>query len=174
MRDADDRPIGRANAGVSREPRSVPWIWEGVVAEGAVTLLSAPEKVGKTTLLSLLLDRRRAGGELSASVAREWLEPAPEPPEHARRVPQDEAPAPALIIERLQPRQQVTPQHAVKLRELGWHVDAAHLNLLEGGESGSGKVQPYPEEGYSSRGQWRHQPHAPARLRVEMPDDSGD
>jgi hypothetical protein len=35
-----------------------------VVAEGAVTLLSAPEKLGKTTLLSLLLDRRRAGGEL--------------------------------------------------------------------------------------------------------------
>jgi hypothetical protein len=64
MRDADDRPIGRANAGVSREARAVPWIWEGVVAEGAVTLLSAPEKVGKTTLLSLLLDRRRAGGDL--------------------------------------------------------------------------------------------------------------
>jgi hypothetical protein len=44
-------------------------MWEGVVAEGAVTLLSAPEKAGKTTLLSLLLDRRRAGGELSASAA---------------------------------------------------------------------------------------------------------
>src|SRR5258708_6120130 len=43
---------------------SVPWLWEGVVAEEAVTLLSAPEKIGKTTLLSLLLDRRRAGGQL--------------------------------------------------------------------------------------------------------------
>src|SRR5207244_325339 len=36
----------------------------GVIAEEAITLLSAPEKVGKTTLLSLLLDRRRAGGAL--------------------------------------------------------------------------------------------------------------
>jgi hypothetical protein len=33
-----------------------PCIWEGVVAEGAVTLLSAPEKVGKT--------RRRKGVRL--------------------------------------------------------------------------------------------------------------
>jgi hypothetical protein len=40
------------------------WIWEGVVTEGAITLLSAPEKTGKTTLLSLLLDRRRDGGQL--------------------------------------------------------------------------------------------------------------
>src|SRR5712671_216716 len=29
-----------------------------------IAFLSAPEKIGKTTLLSLLLDRRRAGGEL--------------------------------------------------------------------------------------------------------------
>jgi hypothetical protein len=42
----------------------VRWIWDGLVAEGAVTLLSAPEKTGKTTLLSLLLDRRREGGQL--------------------------------------------------------------------------------------------------------------
>ena len=64
MREEPDRPIGRTNAVVASERRLVPWIWEGVVAEGAVTLLSAPEKVGKTTLLSLLVDRRRAGGEL--------------------------------------------------------------------------------------------------------------
>jgi hypothetical protein len=44
--------------------RSVWWIWDGVVAEQAVTLLSAPEKLGKMTLLSLLLDRRREGGQL--------------------------------------------------------------------------------------------------------------
>jgi hypothetical protein len=60
----DDRPIGRTNAIVAGKKPLIPWLWEGVVAEGAVTLLSAPEKVGKTTLLSLLLDRRRAGGEL--------------------------------------------------------------------------------------------------------------
>jgi hypothetical protein len=66
MRDhrADDGAIGRPNTWVRLESRSIPWIWEGVVAEGAVTLLSAPEKIGKTTLLSLLLDRRRAGGQL--------------------------------------------------------------------------------------------------------------
>jgi hypothetical protein len=64
MRQEDDRPIGRTNAVVAGKRSLIPWIWEGVVAEGAVTLLSAPEKVGKTTLLSLLLDRRRAGGAL--------------------------------------------------------------------------------------------------------------
>src|SRR5947209_6934075 len=50
--------------------RPVPWIWDGLVAEEAVTLLSAPEKVGKTTLLSLLLDRRRAGGLLLGRAVR--------------------------------------------------------------------------------------------------------
>jgi AAA domain len=47
-----------------RNSQPVPWIWDGVIAEGAITLLSAPEKTGKTTLLSLLLDRRREGGLL--------------------------------------------------------------------------------------------------------------
>jgi hypothetical protein len=60
----DDRPIGRTNAVVAGQRTVIPWIWEGVVAHGAVSLLSAAEKVGKTTLLSLLLHRRRAGGEL--------------------------------------------------------------------------------------------------------------
>src|SRR5229473_2806219 len=59
-----NRPIGRSNIRVQQVERYIPWIWEGVIAEGAVTLLSAPEKIGKTTLLSLLLDRRRAGGQL--------------------------------------------------------------------------------------------------------------
>jgi hypothetical protein len=62
--DDADRPIGHSNTRVQKQDRSIPWIWEGVLAEGAVTLLSAPEKTGKTTLLSLLLDRRRAGGQL--------------------------------------------------------------------------------------------------------------
>jgi hypothetical protein len=61
-RDDLDRPIGRPNTIVPKE--SIPWIWEGVLAEEAITLLSAPEKIGKTTLLSLLLDRRRVGGQL--------------------------------------------------------------------------------------------------------------
>jgi hypothetical protein len=47
---------------IRNEP--IQWIWEGVVAQEAITLLSAPEKTGKTTLLSLLLDRRREGGQV--------------------------------------------------------------------------------------------------------------
>ncbi|MBI3823761.1 MAG: AAA family ATPase [Planctomycetes bacterium] len=58
------RPIGQTNSCVQKQRHSIPWLWEGVLANGAVTLLSAPEKIGKTTLLSLLLDRLRAGGEL--------------------------------------------------------------------------------------------------------------
>lgn len=65
MADSDDnRPTGSSNARVRERRRPIPWVWEGVLAEQAITLLSAPEKTGKTTLLSLLLDRRRAGGEL--------------------------------------------------------------------------------------------------------------
>jgi hypothetical protein len=64
MRDDKQRQLGRSNATIQLERRSIPWVWEGVIASEAITLLSAPEKVGKTTLLSLLLDRRRSGGEL--------------------------------------------------------------------------------------------------------------
>jgi hypothetical protein len=52
------------NASLESFRQPIPWIWDGLVAENAVTLLSAPEKTGKTTLLSLLLDRRREGGHL--------------------------------------------------------------------------------------------------------------
>ena len=57
-------PLGLPNADLRRRRHDVPWIWQGIIALGAITLLSAPEKSGKTTLLSLLLDRRRAGGQL--------------------------------------------------------------------------------------------------------------
>jgi hypothetical protein len=62
--------VSYGNACLQTYPRSVPWIWEGLVAEDAVTLLSAPEKTGKTTLLSLLLDRGRAGGQLLGRAVR--------------------------------------------------------------------------------------------------------
>ncbi len=63
MRTREKAAVSYANRGP--QPRqSVPWLWDGLVALEAVTLLSAPEKTGKTTLLSLLLDRRRDGGEL--------------------------------------------------------------------------------------------------------------
>jgi hypothetical protein len=54
----------------SLRQQPIPWIWDGLVAENAITLLSAPEKTGKTTLLSLLLDRRRQGGQLLGRAVR--------------------------------------------------------------------------------------------------------
>jgi hypothetical protein len=56
--------ISYGNAGLQTLKEPIPWLWDGLVAENAITLLSAPEKTGKTTLLSLLLDRRRQGGQL--------------------------------------------------------------------------------------------------------------
>jgi hypothetical protein len=60
----DERVIGRPNSHVPKRRGAIPWIWQGVLADEVITLLSALEKVGKTTLLSLLLDRRRRGGTL--------------------------------------------------------------------------------------------------------------
>lgn len=45
-------------------PESVPWLWQGFVARRNLTLLTSQWKTGKTTLLSLLLARRRDGGNL--------------------------------------------------------------------------------------------------------------
>src|ERR1700680_3314387 len=56
-------PLGRPHASVRQESQTVPGIRQGIIALGSITFLSAPEKTGKTTLLSLLLDRRRAGGQ---------------------------------------------------------------------------------------------------------------
>jgi hypothetical protein len=55
--------VSHGNDWLQTLKQPIPWIWDGLVAEDAVTLLSAPEKTGKTTLLSLLLDRRREGGQ---------------------------------------------------------------------------------------------------------------
>jgi len=51
--------VSHGNAWLQTLKQPILWIWDGLVAEDAITLLSAPEKTGKTTLLSLLLDRRR-------------------------------------------------------------------------------------------------------------------
>src|SRR5438270_11770891 len=56
--------VSYGNACLQSRNEPVRWVWDGFIAEDAVTLLSAPEKTGKTTLLSLLLDRRREGGQL--------------------------------------------------------------------------------------------------------------
>jgi AAA domain len=59
-----DGGVSHGNDWLQTLKQPIPWIWDGLVVQDAVTLLSAPEKSGKTTLLSLLLDRRRKGGEL--------------------------------------------------------------------------------------------------------------
>jgi hypothetical protein len=42
----------------------VEWVWEGILGRGFITLLSAPAKGGKTTLLSLLVKQMEQGGSL--------------------------------------------------------------------------------------------------------------
>src|ERR1700730_16244236 len=62
--------VSQGNDCLQTRKERIPWLWDGLVAEDAVTLLSAPEKTGKTTLLSLLLDRRREGGQLLGRTVR--------------------------------------------------------------------------------------------------------
>jgi len=62
--------VSHDNAWLKTQKQPIPWIWDGLVAEQAITLLSAPEKTGKSTLLSLLLDRRRQGGQLLGKPVR--------------------------------------------------------------------------------------------------------
>jgi hypothetical protein len=47
-----------------------PWLWQGYLAPGAVSLLTSPWKAGKTTLISALLNRLATGGELAGSTVR--------------------------------------------------------------------------------------------------------
>jgi hypothetical protein len=52
--------------GLRRQGKSrTRWLWHGYLAAGSVTLLTSQWKAGKTTLLSVLLDRMKAGGELA-------------------------------------------------------------------------------------------------------------
>jgi hypothetical protein len=48
--------------------RAVPWVWDGYLARGALTLLTGQWKVGKTTLLAALLARLGKGGTLAGRV----------------------------------------------------------------------------------------------------------
>jgi hypothetical protein len=66
----DDAAVSYGNDSLQSFKAPIPWIWEGLVAEEAIKLVSAPEKTGKTTLLSLLLDRRREGGQLLGRTVR--------------------------------------------------------------------------------------------------------
>jgi hypothetical protein len=62
--------VSYGNDSVKAAKGTIPWLWDGVIALEAITLLSAPEKTGKTTLLSLLLDRLRQGGQLLGRAVR--------------------------------------------------------------------------------------------------------
>ncbi len=46
------------------------WLWPGYLAAGNVTLLTSQWKAGKTTLLSVLLDRMKTGGTLAGLPVR--------------------------------------------------------------------------------------------------------
>lgn len=46
-------------------PAGVAWLWHGLLAAGNITLLTSMWKAGKTTLLALLLSRRKNGGALA-------------------------------------------------------------------------------------------------------------
>src|SRR5262245_9173913 len=46
------------------------WLWHGYLSPGVITLLSGRNKVGKTTLVSVLLARLESGGELAGRLVR--------------------------------------------------------------------------------------------------------
>jgi hypothetical protein len=49
-----------------KDPRNVTsWLWQGYLSPGHVTLLTSQWKTGKTTLISILLSRLQAGGQLA-------------------------------------------------------------------------------------------------------------
>jgi AAA domain len=52
-------------AGLRAAEAPVAWLWEGFLARGGVTLLTSLWKAGKTTLVSIFLDRMRQGGILA-------------------------------------------------------------------------------------------------------------
>ncbi len=54
----------------SRPIEPVGWVWEGLIARSNLTLLTSQWKAGKTTLLSVLLGARVAGGEVGGLAVR--------------------------------------------------------------------------------------------------------
>ena len=60
------RPLPLAELLATAQARP-PWLWHGYLAPGSVTLLTSLWKAGKTTLLSILLDRLGTGGLLAGS-----------------------------------------------------------------------------------------------------------
>ena len=75
--------VSHGNDWVQGLNRPVPWIWNRLVAEDAVTLLAAPAKTGKTTLLSLLLDRHQSGEPTPGQGGSPWPNHMEVPPGEA-------------------------------------------------------------------------------------------
>jgi AAA domain len=65
---SDTPPVllwGLAGLETAAGPADVRWLVHGYLAEGAVTLLTSQWKTGKTTLVSVLLARMKAGGQMA-------------------------------------------------------------------------------------------------------------
>ena len=63
-------PALKIDALRSADPADPPWLWDGYITCGGVTLLTSLWKTGKTTLIALLLDRLRTGGSLAGQAIR--------------------------------------------------------------------------------------------------------
>jgi hypothetical protein len=51
-------------------PPAIDWLWHGFVAPGNTTLLTSLWKAGKTTLVSMLLSRRKQAGTLAGLLVK--------------------------------------------------------------------------------------------------------
>src|SRR5262245_39124246 len=65
----------------------IDWVWQGLIAPRNLTLLTGQPKAGKTTLLSVLLGLRVAGGELGGLAVKpgNTLVITEEPPSSGKR-----------------------------------------------------------------------------------------
>src|SRR5262245_40740666 len=59
------RTFGYWGRDLNDDPGQMTWLWDGYLAPGQVTLLTSQSKSGKTTLLSILLQRLKQGGLLA-------------------------------------------------------------------------------------------------------------
>ena len=59
----DPHTFGHWSSTLDKNERTF-WVWEGMVARAGITLLTGASMLGKTTLVAMLLDRRREGGRL--------------------------------------------------------------------------------------------------------------
>jgi hypothetical protein len=62
-------PLWAKDLHQAAEP-AMPWLWQGYLAPGNVTLLTSQWKAGKTTLIAHLLARLEAGGDLGGLTVR--------------------------------------------------------------------------------------------------------